>query len=60
MPLTFDPKFMVFRALSPVPFSSFITLVYLRFRRLVPFVIAHAFMDCASVLIGVLLPVLRG
>lgn len=60
MPLTFDPKFMVFRALSPLPFSIFGALLYLRLRRLVPFVIAHAFMDGASVLIGVLLPVLRG
>jgi membrane protease YdiL (CAAX protease family) len=60
MPLTFDPKFMLFRALSPLPFSTFAALLYLRLRRLVPFVIAHAFMDCASVLIGVLLPALRG
>jgi len=52
--------FMVFRAFSPLPFSIFAALLYLRLRRLVPFVIAHAFMDGASVLIGVLLPVLRG
>jgi uncharacterized protein len=37
MPLTFDAKFMVFRLLSPVPFSVFETLLYLRLRRLVPF-----------------------
>ena len=60
MPLTFDPKFMVFRLLSPVPFSVFQTLLYLRLRRLVPFAIAHAVLDGASVLIGVLLPQLRG
>jgi membrane protease YdiL (CAAX protease family) len=59
MPLTFDTKFMVFRALSPIPFSVFEALVYLRLRRLVPLAIAHALMDGASVLIGVLLPVLR-
>jgi uncharacterized protein len=59
MPLTFDPKFMVFRALSPIPFSVFEALVYLRLRRLVPLAIAHALMDGASVLIGVLLPLLR-
>jgi Type II CAAX prenyl endopeptidase Rce1-like len=59
MPLTFDAKFMVFRLLSPVPFSVFQTLLYLRLRRLVPFAIAHAVMDGASVLIGVLLPLLR-
>jgi membrane protease YdiL (CAAX protease family) len=59
MPLTFDAKFMVFRGLSPIPFSVFETLVYLRLRRLVPLAVAHALMDGASVVIGVLLPILR-
>jgi membrane protease YdiL (CAAX protease family) len=53
MPLTFDPKFMVFRLLSSVPHSVFVTLLYLRLRRLIPLAIAHALMDGASVLIGV-------
>ena len=57
--LTFDPKFMAVRALSPLPFSVFQTVLYLRFRRLIPFAIAHALMDGASVLIGVLLPQLQ-
>jgi len=50
MPLTFDAKFMVFRLLSPVPFSVFATLLYLRLRRLVPLAIAHALLDgeCAD------------
>jgi membrane protease YdiL (CAAX protease family) len=59
MPLTFDAKFMAFRLSSPIPFSVFQTLLYLRFRRLVPLAIAHALMDGASVLIGVLLPLVR-
>ena len=59
MPLTFNAKFMVFRLLSPVPFSVFGVLLYLRLRRLLPFAIAHALMDSASVLLGVLLPQLR-
>jgi hypothetical protein len=54
MPLTLDARYMVFRALSPVPHSLFGTFLYLRLRRLVPFVIAHALMDGASVLLGVL------
>ena len=58
MPLTFDPKYMAFRVLSPLPFSVFSTLLYLRYRRLVPFAIAHALMDGAGVVIGVLLPLL--
>lgn len=51
MPLTFDAKFMAFRLLSSVPHSVFITLVYLRLRRLLPLAIAHALMDGASVLL---------
>jgi membrane protease YdiL (CAAX protease family) len=52
MPLTFDPKFMAFRLLSPLPFSVFVTLLYLRLRRLVPLATAHALMDGASVVIS--------
>jgi hypothetical protein len=58
MPLTLDAKFMAFRLLSSVPNTVFQTLLYLRLRRLLPFAIAHALMDGASVLIGVLLPLL--
>jgi hypothetical protein len=49
---------MAFRLLSSVPNTVFQTLLYLRLRRLVPLAIAHALMDGASVLIGVLLPLL--
>jgi Type II CAAX prenyl endopeptidase Rce1-like len=59
MPLTFDAKFMAFRLLSSVPNTVFQTLLYLRFRRLAPLAIGHALMDGASVLIGVLLPLVR-
>jgi membrane protease YdiL (CAAX protease family) len=54
MPLTFDAKFMTYRLLAPVPFSVFQTLLYLRLRRVVPFAIAHALMDGATVLIPML------
>ena len=54
MPLTFDAKFMAFRLLSSVPHSVFITLAYLRLRRLLPLAIAHALMDGASVLLPLL------
>jgi plasmid stabilization system protein ParE len=59
MPLTFDAKFMAFRLLSSVPNTVFQTVLYLRLCRLVPLAIAHALMDGASVLIGVLLPFVR-
>ena len=54
MPLTFNPTFMAFRLLSSVPATIFATLLYLRHRRLIPFAVAHATMDGASVLIGML------
>jgi uncharacterized protein len=59
MPLTFDARFMAFRLVASVPHSVFVTSLFLRLRRLVPLAIAHALMDGASVLIGVLLPLLR-
>ena len=55
-PLRFDPNFMLYRSLAPIPFSVFITLVYLRVRRLLPLVIAHWLMNAADVLVTVLLP----
>ena len=59
MPTTFDPKYMAFRFLSSVPYSVFLTVLYLRLRRLVPLAIVHALLDGASVVIGVLLPLVR-
>ena len=59
MPLTFDARFMAFRLLASVPNTIFQALLYLRLRRLVPLAIAHALMDGASVLVGVLLPLVR-
>ncbi len=59
MPLTFDARFMAFRLLSSVPYSVFLTFLYLRLRRLLPLAIAHALMDGASVLISGLIPLLR-
>ena len=56
----FDAKYIAFRMLSPLPYSLFQTLLYLRLRRLIPFAVAHAVLDGASVWIGVLLPHLNG
>jgi hypothetical protein len=50
---------MDFRLLSSVPNTVFQTFLYLRLRRLVPLAVGHALMDGASVLIGVLLPLLK-
>jgi membrane protease YdiL (CAAX protease family) len=60
MPWTFDPKFMLFRLISPLPNTVFVTVLYLRLRRLIPLAASHAVMDGGSVLTSVLLPLLRG
>ena len=54
MPLTFDARYMAFRLLASVPNSVFQTLLYLRLRRVLPFAIAHALMDGATVLMPLL------
>ena len=59
MPLTFDARFMTFRLFSAVPNTTLQTVLYRRLRRVVPLAIAHALLDCASVVMGVLLPLLR-
>lgn len=59
MPFIADTKYIVFRLFSPLPFSLFAVIVYLRMRRLLPLIVAHALMDGASVFIGTLLPLLR-
>lgn len=58
-PLTFDPGFMLYRALAPIPFATFNTLVYLRVRRLLPFAIAHWLMNGGDVFVTVLVPLIR-
>lgn len=59
MPLIFDQQYMAFRLLSSVPNSVLQTILYLRLRRVLPLAIAHALLDGASALIGVLLPALK-
>jgi uncharacterized protein len=54
MPLTADASHMAFRLLASVPNSVFQTLLYLRFRRLIPLAIGHALMDSATVLVPLL------
>lgn len=59
MPLTFDPDFITYRLFSPILFSVFITLVYLRIRRVVPLAIAHWLMDGGAAFMGSLWPLLH-
>ena len=56
MPLTFDPEFMLYRALAPLPFSIFQAILYLRLRTIVPFATAHWLMDGGDAFVRSLLP----
>ena len=58
LPLTFDPRFMLFRFLSFLPLAVVMTLVYLRTRRLIPFIFAHWAVDMFGILTGIILPIL--
>jgi hypothetical protein len=58
LPLTFDPEFMAYRLLSPILFSIFITLIYLRIRRIVPLATAHWLMDGGDAFFRMLWPLL--
>ena len=58
MPVRLDLDYMLYRALSPIPFSIFVILVYLRVRRIVPLAIAHWLLDGASVFSSTFWPLL--
>ena len=59
MPLTFDRKFMAYRFVSAIPHSIFLTILYLKFRRLLPLAVTHALLDGASVFVSALLPLIK-
>lgn len=59
LPVTFDSSWVLYRTLSPIPFSVFAILIYFRMRRIVPLAIAHWLMDGAAVLMSALWPPLR-
>lgn len=58
MPLTFKPDFMLYRALAPLPFSTFQAVLYLRVRRILPFATAHWLMDGGDAFVRTLWPLL--
>jgi membrane protease YdiL (CAAX protease family) len=58
LPLTFDIRFMLFRFLSFVPLAIVNTLIYLRTRRLIPFIVAHWAVDMIGILTGIILPMM--
>jgi len=60
LPITLDMHFMLFRFLSFIPLAVVMTSVYLRTRRLIPFIVAHWSVDMLGVLSGIILPMTRG
>ena len=58
MPMTFDRDFMLYRALAPIPFSTFQALLYLRIRRILPLATAHWLMDGGDAFFRILWPLL--
>lgn len=58
LPLIFDWRYMLYRFLSFLPLAVVMTLVYLRTRRLIPFIIAHWAVDMLGVLSGMIVPML--
>jgi membrane protease YdiL (CAAX protease family) len=58
MPLLPDPKFWVFRFFSSLPIGLVLPILYLRIRRLLPFIIAHWFFNFLAVLTQAFLPMI--
>ena len=58
LPITLDMRFMFFRFLSFIPLAVVMTLIYLRTRRLIPFIVAHWAVDMIGILTGLILPML--
>lgn len=58
LPLTLDVRYAAMRMLSFLPLTIIMPLIYLRTRRLLPFIIAHWIMDLTGAIMGALLPIL--
>jgi uncharacterized protein len=58
LPLTFDTRFMLYRFVSFLPLAVVMTLVYLRTRRLIPFIVAHWVVDMVGILTGIIVPMI--
>jgi hypothetical protein len=58
LPLMSDMRFMLYRFLSFLPLAVVMILVYLRTRRLIPFVVAHWAVDVLGILSGAVVPML--
>lgn len=56
LPFTLDARYAAMRMLSFLPLTIIMPLIYLRTKRLLPFIIAHWIMDLTAAIMGTLLP----
>jgi uncharacterized protein len=58
LPFSMDPRYAAMRMLSFLPLTILMPLMYLRTKRLLPFILAHWIMDLTGAIMGTLLPFL--
>jgi membrane protease YdiL (CAAX protease family) len=58
LPLVLDWQYILFRMVSFFPLTVAMPLIFLRTKRLLPFIIAHWAMDLTAAIMGTLLPIL--
>lgn len=56
LPFSMDARYAAMRMLSFLPLTILMPLIYLRTKRLLPFIIAHWIMDLTAAIMGALLP----
>lgn len=59
LPLSLDLRYILLRVLSFIPVAVVMTLLFLRTRKLLPFIIAHWVMDLSAAVTGALIPLLQ-
>ncbi|KJS84429.1 MAG: hypothetical protein JM58_10760, partial [Peptococcaceae bacterium BICA1-8] len=57
LPLMFDWKYIIFRMVSFFPLTIAMPLIFLRTKRLLPFIIAHWAMNTTAAIMGTLLSI---
>jgi membrane protease YdiL (CAAX protease family) len=58
LPLSLDWRYIVVRVLSFIPVAMVMAFLYLRTRKLLPFIIAHWVMDLTAAITSILLPLI--
>ena len=59
LPLSLDWRYIAMRVISFIPVAVVMTVLYIRSKRLLPFIIAHWVMDLIAAITSILLPLLR-